>query len=262
MNATAQAAIKTTQAPSAPSKPVMPAELFELLNLVRPWQMVSDHKVRIGADGDGGYVMPSSSLGSNTVLSIGIGNEVSFDLRLAERGARVLQFDHTIDAPPSMRAGIEFHRLGWGPQDVHPFVSLGSMVKMIDWSRARHPILKFDTEGAEWHCLDTADSEDLGRFEVLTGEFHAFDRLVQREYFDRAVRVFRKVEQTHRVIHLHANNAGGMVMLGGLPFPRLLELTFMRKRSASFHGHSTEPIPGPLDRPNLPQLPDLVLRSF
>jgi len=262
MNATASPVTSAAPAPAITPRPVLQADLFELLNLIRPWQMVSEHKVRMGADGDGGYVMPSCSLRSNTVLSIGIGNEVSFDNRLAELGARVLQFDHTIEPPPSTRAGLEFHRLGWGPRDNHPFVSLRSMVRMIDWSAARHPILKFDTEGAEWECLDTADSDDLDRFEVLTGEFHAFDRLVDRNYFDKALRVFQKIEKTHRVIHLHANNAGGMVMLGGLPFPRLLELTFMRRRSASFHGHSAEPIPGPLDRPNLPQLPDLVLRAF
>ena len=75
-------------------------------------------------------------------------------------------------------------------------------------------------------------------------------------------RVLQKLGRTHRVVHLHANNAGGMVLLGGIPMPVLLELTFMRHDAARFHGHSTEPIPGPLDRPNLPQLPDLHLRAF
>lgn len=261
MNQVAPKPLAATPAAYAP-RPVVPAELFELLNLIRPWQMISDVKVRIGSKGDGGYVMPSSSLRSNTVLSIGIGNEVSFDNQLAEAGARVLQFDHTIEAPPSTRTGIEFHRMGWGARDEHPLLSLASMVRMVDWSHARHPILKFDTEGAEWDCLMAADSADLERFEVLAGEFHAFDRLVDRGHFDRVMAVFRKIQQTHRVIHMHANNAGGMVMLGGIPFPRLLELTFMRRHSASFHGHSAEPIPGPLDSPNVPQLPDLVLRAF
>ncbi len=243
-------------------RPVTQPELFNLLNLIRPWQMISDTKVRIGSDADGGYLMPSSSRRSNTVLSIGIGTEVSFDNDLALLGARILQFDHTIDASPSVHPNIQFHRKGWGARDEGPFVSLASMVKMIDWREARHAILKFDTEGAEWECLAGASSDDLTRFEVLTGEFHDFQSLVNREHFDRVYAVFDKLCDTHRVIHMHANNAGGMVMLGGIPFPRLLKLTFMRKSSASFHGHSAEPIPGPLDRPNVPQLPDLHLRAF
>ena len=249
-------------APAMTPRPVTPSEVFDLLNLIRPWQMISDTKLRIGSDHDGGYVMPSSSLKAGAVLSIGIGNEVSFDDELARRGARVIQFDHTIERSPSTLPGIEFHRKGWGVRDEDPFVSLATMVRMLDWSAPRHPILKFDTEGAEWACLDAADPADLERFEVLTGEFHEFQNLVNREHFDVVRRVFEKLERTHRVIHLHANNAGGMVLLGGIPFPRLLELTWMRKSSASFHGHSSEPIPGPLDRPNVPQLPDIHLRAF
>ena len=242
-------------------KPVTHAELFALLNLIRPWQIASDVKVRLGSEGDGGYVMPSMSKKSNTVLSIGIGDEVSFDNQLAELGARVLQFDHTIAGSPSTHPRIEFHRVGWG-RDEGPFISLNSMVKMLDWEDARHPILKFDTEGAEWDCLFESTTEDLARFEVLAGEFHAFDELVNRAYFDKAYAVFSKLALTHHVVHMHANNAGGMVMLGGIPFPRLLELTYLRKNAALFSGHSAEPIPGPLDRPNVRQLPEIYLRAF
>lgn len=242
--------------------PVTHAELSALLNLIKPWQMASDVKVRLGSDGDGGYVMPASSKRSNTVLSIGIGNEVSFDNQMAELGARVLQFDHTIPDSPSKHPRIEFRRVGWGVRDEGPFLSLRSMMALLDWDGAKHPILKFDTEGAEWECLLDAATDDLARFEVLTGEFHDFQNLVNRDYFDKAFAVFSKLEHTHRVVHMHANNAGGMIMLGGIPFPRLLELTWMRKDAALFSGHSAEPIPGPLDRPNVPQLPDIYLRAF
>ncbi len=51
-------------------------------------------------------------------------------------------------------------------------------------------------------------------------------------------------------------------MVGGLAIPRLLELTYFRKDAGVFAGHSNEPIPGPLDRPNIPGVPDLYLRPF
>ena len=260
--ATVDAPAPAASAPAAAAeRPVTHAEVFALLNLIRPWQMASDVKVRLGSDGDGGYVMPSSSKRSNVLLSIGIGNEVSFDDQLAELGARVLQFDHTIEASPSRHPRIAFHKRGWG-SDTVPFLSLRSMIDMLDWTGARHPILKFDTEGAEWDCLAESTTEDLARFEVLTGEFHDFQKLVNRDYYDKAYAVFSKLALTHHVVHMHANNAGGMVMLGGIPFPRLLELTYMRKDAALFSGHSAEPIPGPLDRPNVRQLPEIYLRAF
>jgi hypothetical protein len=244
----------------APS--VTQGDVLALLAQIRPWRMKSDVKVRIGGQGDGGYVMPSSARHTNTVLAIGIGDEVSFDEELAGLGARVLQFDHTVAASPSRHPGCEFHRLGWGARDDHPLATLSGLVKMVDWSAARHPILKFDVEGAEWEALAHSSAADLARFEILTGEFHHFDQLIDREFFERVRAVFRKLNETHRVIHLHANNAGGMVLLEGVPLPRLLEMTWVRIDSATFEGHSDEPIPGPLDRPNLPHLPDLQLRPF
>jgi hypothetical protein len=248
-------------APAA-EPPVTPNDLFNLIDLIRPWQMRNQQKVRIGSEADGGYVMPATSKRSNLALSIGVGAEVSFDEELGRQGATVHQFDHTIEKSPSTHPLCKFNRLGWGEKDSHPLVSLKTMINMADWSNVRHPILKFDIEGSEWSCLTSADSSDIARFEVLTGEFHGFDHLPERKFFDTAWVVFKKLNKTHRVVHLHANNAGGMVMLSGVPFPRLLELTWARIDAFTFYGHSNEPIPGPLDRPNLPQLPDLHLRAF
>ena len=95
---------------------------------------------------------------------------------------------------------------------------------MMNWNNAIHPILKFDTEGAEWESIDKTASEDIARFEIITGEFHEFDRLINRAFFDTAIAVLSKLATTHYVVHLHANHAGGFVLLGGMPFPRLLEL--------------------------------------
>lgn len=239
-----------------------PGEILNLIALIRPWHMASQTKVRIGSDADGGYVLPATALKSNLVLSIGVGIEVSFDAAMAAQGATVLQFDHTVAGPLFVHPNVHFHRKGWGPRDDGALLSLKTMMSMVDWSNARHPLLKFDTEGAEWECLLNTSSDDLARFEILTGEFHDFANLLNRDYFERVKSVFTKLEATHRVIHLHANNAGGLIMIMGIPFPRLLELTWIRKDVAVFGGHSNEPIPGPLDRPNIPQGPDIVLRTF
>jgi len=251
-----------TPAPPAAQAPVGAADLLDVIERIRPWQMADLAKVRVGAPADGGYVLPASALRSNLVVSIGIGEEVSFDDEMAGLGCAVLQFDHTIERSPSQAAGVRFHRAGWGPRDEGPLISLATMTRGIDWAQARHPVLKFDVEGAEWEALDALEAADLARFEILTGEFHDFHRLTDRAHLERVRRVLHKLGRTHRVVHVHANNAGGMVLLGGIPMPVLLELTWMRHDAARFHGHSTEPIPGPLDHPNLPQLPDLHLRAF
>jgi hypothetical protein len=237
-------------------------EILDLLNLLRPYTMVTEHKVRIGGDADGGYVMPSLALQSNAVLSIGIGDQVSFDAELADLGATVLQFDHTIERQPMEHANFRYHKLGWGPVDEGELRSTRAMLEGIDWSLARHAIMKFDTEGAEWDALAHTASADLARFDVLAGEFHGFHNLVHRQVYSRIREVLEKICLTHLPVHLHANNAVNIRQVQGVPIAPLMEVTFVRKNAVVFGGHSSDPIPGPLDRPNMADRPDICLRPF
>ncbi len=259
--------LPAAQAAATPPEPVMQAhasqqEIIELLNLLRPHHIVSDYKVRIGGDADGGYVMPSVARKTNAVISIGIGDQVSFDAELAELGAVVLQYDHTIPGAPLVHPRLRFHHQGWGPRDEAPLLSLHSMMSGIDWATARHAILKFDTEGAEWDALEATTSDDLARFEIIAGEFHGFHNLAHRGIYQRIRSVLEKIARTHVPVHLHANNATGIRLVQGVPVPPLLEITFLRRDAAVFGGHSNEPIPGPLDRPNMADRPDICLRPF
>lgn len=251
-------------AAAAQEAPVSQQEVLELLGLLRPLHMASDHKVRVGGDGDGGYVMPSLARRSNLVLSIGIGSatQVGFDSELADLGAQVLQFDHTIPGQPVAHENFRFFSLGWGARDDGPLRTLKSMMALADWGAARHPILKFDVEGAEWDALAVTDSSDIARFDLLAGEFHGFHALASRPVYTHLRGVIEKLCRTHVPVHLHANNATGIRVVLGVPVPPLLEITFVRRGVVVTAGHSTEPIPGPLDRPNRAGQPDLCLRPF
>ena len=254
-------ATATAQAP-LPAQAISQQDIISLLGLVRPRQMVTDHKVRIGADGDGGYVMPSLALKSTAVLSIGIGDQVSFDIDLAERGATVLQFDHTIAGAPQAHPRVTFNRLGWAAHDAGDLRSLHTMMQGIDWARAEHPVLKFDTEGAEWDALAAADPADLARFDVIAGEFHGFHNLAVPSVYHQIHAVLSKLRASHVPVHLHANNATGIRLVLGVPVPPLMEITWVRKDAVATAGPCTEPIPGPLDRPNMADRPDICLRPF
>lgn len=256
------------EAPAAPPPPprqpefTSQQEVLDLLALLRPQQMITDHKVRVGGDADGGYVMPSLTLKADLVLSIGIGDQVSFDAELAERGAVVHQYDHTIPGQPMAHANFRFNSLGWGPRDEGPLRSLHSMVQAMDWDASRHAVLKFDTEGAEWEALAATTSADLAKFSVIAGEFHYFHSLGLRGFYDVVRHVMLKLHRTHAPVHLHANNATGVRLVQGVPVPPLMELTWVRRDLVVTAGWCTDPIPGPLDRPNMADRPDLCLRPF
>jgi hypothetical protein len=258
-NITSEACTQTT---SNLEEVVSRAEVIEIYKLIWPWNLVSDHKSRFGSSGDGGYVLPSFVCNSNRLLSIGIGGEVSLDLEMANMGATVLQFDHTVEGPPQEHPNFQFYRKGWGEQDSNEFLSLHSMMSMFDWHEAKHPILKFDVEFAEWGTLASCTSEDLARFEVITGEFHGFQYLADRSYYELFLAVLEKLAMTHNPIHLHANNAGGEKTVAGVKIPQFLEITYLRKDMGAFDGYSTAAIPGPLDQPNWPQIPDIVISPY
>jgi hypothetical protein len=207
-------------------------------------------------------VLPSLALESNLLVSIGIGNDISFDAEFAKQGAKIYQFDHTIEAPPYGHPNMHFFRKGWGVTSSDELMSFDQIVEVVDWTDARHPVLKFDVEGAEWGGLATMNLEHLARFDIITAEFHNIEQLYFRANYQLLLAAFSRLGARHVPVHLHVNNYQGLTLVSGVPVPCVIELTYLRRDCGVFGGHSFEPIPGPLDQPNNKAVPDICLRAF
>jgi len=111
--------------------------------------------------------------------------------------------------------------------------------------------VKIDIEGGEYRILD--DLLRYGRNIVAIAiEFHDVDILS-----DRFNSLVDKIKRDFYIVHLHANNMGGMAPFG---FPIAPELTFLNKRFFSAPpppSGSKYPSPG-LDQPNNPRLPEFT----
>jgi len=238
------------------------ADILGLIGLLRPWAMSASEKVRIGGRFDGGYVLPSISLNCDAVVSIGVGLDVSFDLHFGNLGAQVLQFDHTVEHSPISHQNLTFHKLGWGVGNDETHLSFAGICARLLPFGARHPLLKFDIEGAEYDVFPTVDEKDLAQFEVITCEIHDLHRLEDAAFFRKVRCVLEKLTSHHVAVHLHANNYAGIAAVHGVPIPQVLEITFLRRDLDSFPHLSLEPIPGPLDGPNHPFRPDIRMNPF
>ncbi len=245
----------------ARTKPAQ-AQVLDLLKLIRPWTMRTHRKLRLGNGYDGGYVLPATIDDCDAVVSIGVGHDVSFDYVMAERGADILQYDHTVQGPPQQHARFRFHKLGWGIRTEGQFIAFDDIHAEVKALGARHPVLKFDIEGAEYDALAATQVEDLADYEIIACELHDFDRLGDPAFFAMVRASFEKLGANHVPIHLHANNYQSFVLVEGVPIPKVLELAYLRKDLDTFPSFSTDPIPGPLDRPNHPGLPDLCMNPF
>jgi hypothetical protein len=237
-------------------------EVLELIAMVRPRALSRTHKVRIGNNYDGGYVLPAIALDCDAVLSIGVGSDVSFDIDLAERGARVLQFDNTVEQSPVSHRNFTFYKLGWGIRSEGDLLGFDDIHAKLAALGTRQPLLKFDIEGAEYEVLETTEPRHLAEFAVIACEIHDLGRLTDPVFFDRVRRCFKKLTLHHAPVHLHANNYRGVVLVEGVPIPDVLEISFLRRDLDDLTALSPEPIPGPLDRPNHPFVPDICMNAF
>lgn len=246
------------------ARPTSPRELQEkilaFVGMLEPKAAVGCDKIRLGRNFDGGYIFLDDFTAVDVALSFGVSDDASWDLDVARRNIRVHQFDHTINRAPSEHPHITFHKTAIGPEDAQNCVSLDTLALRY-LLRARCALLKIDIEGNEWPVFNAASVETLGKFSQIACEFHGFNLLTSADRYRFMVRVIAKLKSVFQVVHVHGNNAGPLVNLGGLVLPNLLEVTFANRRHYRF-AETNEVFPTPLDQPNLPQFPDLDLGRF
>ena len=85
-------------------------------------------------------------------------------------------------------------------------------------------------------------------------EFHWLPEIWGEAFFAVAAATFRKLLQTHSVVHIHPNNCCGSVTRHGLEIPRIAEFTFLRNDRIRSRAFRTT-FPHPLDRPNVAKAP-------
>jgi hypothetical protein len=235
--------------------------VLDFLSLFTPRSVVGVGKVRVGnRTGDGGYVMLDDFEGVVGALSAGIGDDVSWDQEIADRGIDVYQFDHTVAGPPLAHERFSFFRRKISPEATDTSESIKSVIDKVRDVEGRL-ILKIDVEGAEWEAFDAIVTADLRRIAQLVGEFHGFSNAANSNWRDRAMRVLTKLNDVFQIVHLHGNNWSPLNVIANVPFPDVIELTFANRSMYQFQDE-IEIYPTSIDRPNHPDRPDIFLGSL
>lgn len=244
-----------------------PAQVRWLYDLIRPQTCPGLKKMRVGNRlGDGGYVMADDFNGIKAALSLGIGDEITWDVEMSERGFDVFQFDHTVEQPDEVATNPRLHFYKCG---IASYTDQQQNLKtirdilaeeMADYSGDL--ILKMDIEGHEWDTLALIPDEVFSRFRQICIEIHnPLARPGQRVWRNRNLSVLQKLHRKFAPVHLHANNAGFVKKLFGLTVPRALEITYIRRDGQSF-SDSTDAFPGEYDVPNVPSDPEIMLNEI
>jgi hypothetical protein len=226
--------------------PRLSGQLAALFGFLKPQKVVGFEKIRLGSKGDGGYVMLNDFASISGAYSLGIADEVSWDLEIAGRNIPVEQFDYSINKSPVHHPLFKFSK--------RKISKIGDILTGKPTGR----ILKIDIEGSEWDFFANATPEELASFPQIVGEFHHFSLYYDSDFQRVAFRALQNLNRTHQLIHIHGNNGAPAFYADKMPVPDLIELTFVLRSQYRFES-TGETFPGPLDSPNLPGKEDYPL---
>jgi len=235
-------------------------EILDVLAMVRPYDAAIP-KIRVGGPFDGGYVINDDLEGMGTALCLGVGNDVSFDLDLAQRGIHVIQYDPNVGELPQQHPLFHFRKMAWGDVTEGNARTLGAILAADGLQNEHDMLLKFDVEGAEWNALMATRADLLAKFRIITAEFHCLESIGIPAVRKQMRHAFALLTENHVPTHIHPNSTQGVVLIEGIVVPKLLEVSFLRSDRSPFIP-SIAPIPGPLDAANADGAPDMVLTPF
>ena len=214
--------------------------------------------IRIGRDYDGGYIMLDDFEPGGIAYSFGISGNVSWDKDMASRGYDVFMYDHTIDGLPEENTRFHWSKLGIADGVTHDdrLKTLEELISRNGHEGKRDMILKMDVEGAEWGFLESVKPETLSQFSQMTFELHNMIKLADHE---RVLNILRKINETHQLVHLHANNVSSYVMIGGRNFAALFEVSYVLRDKYKFSSEYDVKLPLKIDMPNITGWPEIEL---
>ena len=222
--------------------------ILGILKKLQPMKAAEHKKTRIGKEYDGGYIMLDDFDGITAAYSIGIFNEVSWDLNIADRGIVVYQYDHTIDSLPIQHPLFKWLKKGLGASVTSELETLPRLIEKNGHQGRSDLILKCDIEGCEWEVLPELPRECLRQFKQIVLEIHFLEHLTDPQFATRVERSIDVLTADHRVVHVHANNHRPYCIVGGVPLPSVLELTLARVHDVRLEINE-EVFPSQLDTP-------------
>jgi hypothetical protein len=240
-------------------KMTSPEKLSALITSLFPVR--TNHElVRIGAENDGGYLLPNDLQDILACFSPGVDVNASFEIDLYKtKGINSHLADYSVSGPPMQFNPLSFTKRYLGCVNDETHITIDSWVsRQKEYSQLGDLLLQMDIEGHEYLSLLGASEELLKRFRIIVIEIHDVESWGQPVFFHCVDTFFQKLLKNFHVVHNHPNNCCGLVNLGGVVAPRVFELTLLRKDRAIVEGFC-KTFPHNLDRANLVERGDLIL---
>jgi hypothetical protein len=224
------------------------ADIERLIGHLQP-MAVSLPLVRLGPNGDGGYLVPDDLVGIEACFSPGVAQVSGFELDCAQRGMKVFMADRSVDRPADSHELFHFLKRYVGAVSNEDFMTVDDWVSDAPLEATSDLMLQIDIEGFEYQTFLAMSNHLMRRFRIIVGEFHQLNQLWNGPYFTLVSAAFEKILQTHTCVHVHPNNEFEVFDRWGLAIPPLTEITFLRKDRVH-DARAAQLFPHPLDADN------------
>lgn len=199
------------------------------------------NKKRIGSKNDGGYIVfEIPNVTYDCLLSCGIENNLEFEEHFLNEYPNILcyAFDGTID-----KLNSENNRILWIKKNIANYNSTLSTNLHNHLEINKNIFLKMDIEGFEYSWLNSLNINYLNNIAQIVIEFH-WPYLIEEEL------IFKKLNETHVLVHLHGNNFQTTFTKDNITIPKVFECTYINKKYLpDFIGLNISPLPCSLNTP-------------
>jgi hypothetical protein len=217
------------------------------------WPVKTEHQlIRIGGSKDGGYLVPNDLSEIKACFSPGVSNLADFEEDLLKMfGIDSHLCDYSVEAPPTNFEPLSFTKKFLGATDNERYMTLENWANSLEGELQKNEyILQMDIEGGEYETILATPVKVLKRFRIMNIEIHDIESWSHPIFFNMVKSFFDKLLANFNILHNHPNNFCGLISLGEFEFPKVMELTFLRKDRCTPNGYCKQ-FPHPLDEPSV-----------
>lgn len=242
------------------SKSIPKGQIMELINFIKLNYEPVD-LVRIGANGDGGYLFPNIFDEVSVCFSPGVSNIASFEEYLANNfNIKSYLADASVSEAPINNDNFHFTKKFLGARSNNLYFTLSRWIEIVGMNDKENLFLQMDIEGGEIDVLIKEDIETLSKFVGMIIEFHWLDRMFESNTFKMFNAIFSKLLEDFCIVHIHPNNCCGLAEFDNVIIPRVAEFSFLRRDFLRKVTRLDEmSIPNKLDFPNVKETKDIIL---
>lgn len=165
-------------------------------------------------------------------LSLGVSDYSPWDLEMAQKGFKVIEYDGSIEKGPYNHPNITFYKKFIGTNDDENTITLLQVLKDNNLDEKLPNILQCDIENHEWDMLESIDISLLSKyFSQIIFEFHGLNP-EEKDGAQKRLRLLQKINEYFVPIHTHLNNHGKIFYSKGLFWSTTAEVSYLRKNDA------------------------------